>query len=175
MKGNNQNNYDRRPKRRKDKLNPYTIYSVGVNTDEPHYYVSFVDVNSNKVIVEISKEVFDAFDKFELDDLSHFNEVTNHYDGSDSLEEELLKRSIEEGIDIAEVVIDKLLTEKLNIAISLLTETQRRRIYYYYFEGFTYEEIARKEQRDYKTIVESINGSKEKIKKILNDPHIFAF
>ena len=98
MKGNNQNNYDRRPKRRKDKLNPYTIYSVGINTDDPHYYVSFVDIDDKRINVEVSKDVFDAFEQFELEDISYSNEVTNHYEHSDLLESTLMRRSNEASI-----------------------------------------------------------------------------
>ncbi len=36
-------NIDPRPKRRKDRDNPYTIFSTGTGSDEPHYYLSFRD------------------------------------------------------------------------------------------------------------------------------------
>ena len=59
-------NIERRPKRRKDKDNPYTIFTTGINTATPHYYLSFVDCGWEKRCIEIDKALFDAFDKFEL-------------------------------------------------------------------------------------------------------------
>lgn len=37
------NSIDPRPKRRKSKDNPYTIYSIGIESDAPRFYVSFRD------------------------------------------------------------------------------------------------------------------------------------
>lgn len=38
MDGQHPNKHDLRPKRRKDKDNPYEIFTVGIGTDSPHYY-----------------------------------------------------------------------------------------------------------------------------------------
>ena len=46
MDGNHPKNKDPRPRRRKDKDNPYTIFTVGINTDTPNYYLSFTDSQS---------------------------------------------------------------------------------------------------------------------------------
>lgn len=54
-----------RPKRRKDKDNPYTIIKVN-----NQYFISFKDNINVKRVIEVSKEVFNAFDKFELEDKS---------------------------------------------------------------------------------------------------------
>lgn len=173
MKGNNQNNYDRRPKRRKDKLNPYTIYSVGVNTDDPHYYVSFVDIDDKRINVEVSKDVFDTFEQFELEDLSHSNEVTNHYEHSDLLESTLNRRSNEESISLEDRIIERIQIEDLHKAISALTSTQKRRIYLLFFEGLNYKEIAIKEGCKYQMIQKSITLALKKIKKFLGNRGVF--
>ncbi len=170
MKGNNQNNYDRRPIRRKDKYNPYTLHSIGSDTDDPHYYVSFVDIDDKRINVEVSKDVFDAFEQFELDDLSHFNEVTNHYDGSNPLEEELLRRSIEDSVDIADLVLKRMTLERVHMAISLLTDNQKRRINMYFYHGLNYEEIALLEGCKPQAIYDSISRGLKKIKKFLKSP-----
>ena len=169
MKGNNQNNYDRRPKRRKDKLNPYTIYSVGVNTDDPHYYVSFVDIDDKRINVEVSKDVFDAFEQFELEDLSHSNEVTNHYEHSDLLESTLMRRSNEVSISLEDAILEKMKIEELHRAIASLTIKQKRRVYLYFFEGLSYQKIANKEGIRIQSINDSIVQSLKKIKKFLEN------
>ena len=80
MHQHNPDNMDPRPKRRRDKDNPYTIFTVGIHTDQPHYYLSFVDSQGVRICTEIQKELFDLLDRFELEDLSHLNEVDNHYE-----------------------------------------------------------------------------------------------
>lgn len=44
---------DPRPSRRKDKDNPYEIFSVGIDTDQPHFYVSFKDGQGVQICMEI--------------------------------------------------------------------------------------------------------------------------
>lgn len=169
MKGNNQKKYDRRPKRRKDKLNPYTIYSVGINTEDPHYYVSFVDIDDRRINVEVSKDVFDAFEQFELEDLSYSNEVTNHYEHSDLLESTLNRRSNEASISLEDAILEKMKIEELHRAISSLTIKQKRRVYLYFFEGLSYQKIAKKEGIRIQSINDSIVQSLKKIKKFLEN------
>ena len=62
------------PKRRKAKDNPYTIFTVGPASDL-HYYLSFVDNRGVSICMEISRQLFEAFDQFERDDLSYRNEM----------------------------------------------------------------------------------------------------
>ncbi len=64
------------PKRRKRKDNPYTILH---DVDEDKFYVLF---NSNGVInkIEVSSDVFSAFDRFELDDISELHKQDKHID-----------------------------------------------------------------------------------------------
>ena len=59
----------KRPKRRKDKYNPYTLH-----TEKGKYYVLFIDVNNHIQKVEVSKKICDSFNKFELEDISQMNE-----------------------------------------------------------------------------------------------------
>mgnify|MGYP006873258533 CR=1 FL=1 len=60
---------DKRPKRRKDKYNPYTLH-----TEKGKYYIVFIDVNNHIQKVEVSKTIFDSFNIFELEDISQMNE-----------------------------------------------------------------------------------------------------
>ena len=68
------NNIDPRPKRRKDKDNPYDIFTVGIETNSPHFYISFTDGQGIKVCMEIEKKLYELFDKYELEDFSFLNE-----------------------------------------------------------------------------------------------------
>lgn len=59
----------KRPKRRKDKYNPYTLAKVGEK-----YLLSFQDGQGDFHEIEIEKELFDLLDHFELKDLSFFSQ-----------------------------------------------------------------------------------------------------
>lgn len=78
---------DKRPRRRKDKYNPYTLHKV-----KERYYVSFVDVNNNFQKIEVSREVFESFNKFELEDVSQMNEYDRHLEHSKIYEHTLHKK-----------------------------------------------------------------------------------
>ena len=85
---------DARPCRRKDKDNPYEIFSVGIDTDQPHFYVSFKDGQGVQICMEIDKAVFEVLDRFELDDLSFLNEWDRHIEHSELTESALHARAI---------------------------------------------------------------------------------
>lgn len=135
-------NIDRRPKRRRDKDNPYTIFTTGINTATPHYYLSFVDCGREKRCIEIDKALFDAFDEFELDDISFMNEVDRHYEQSEQTEQSLNRRAVKPQESVEETVSQRIKVDKLHQAIAQLPEKQRRRLVLYYFGEFTYEQIA---------------------------------
>ena len=63
------------PKRNKSKDNPYTL---GFDEEKQMYTVEFMD--NKRIIhkVEISEEVYKAFDKFELEDISQIHKYRSH-------------------------------------------------------------------------------------------------
>ena len=54
-------NLDPRPKRRRDEDSPYEIYTAGINTAHPRFYLFFKDGGGVKRWMEIDKALFDAF------------------------------------------------------------------------------------------------------------------
>ena len=136
-------NIEKRPKRRRSKDNPYIIYSKKGDDEILQYYVSFRDAQGSFVCVEIEKEIFDAFDRFELDDLSYLNEVERHYKLSE-IPDDFLSEYLEPNNEVVEdVVYMGLMKEKLRTIINELPELQRRRLILYFYEGYTYEQIAK--------------------------------
>jgi len=136
------NNIDPRPKRRRDKDNPYEIFTVGIETDAPRYYVCFKDGPRVEHYLEISKELFDLLDSFELDDLSFLNEWDRHLEQSEQTEATLNARAIHRRETVEEEVFRHIESEMLHRAIVTLPEVQRRRLTLYYFDNLTYQEIA---------------------------------
>ncbi len=142
MDGNHPNNIDPRPKRRRDKDNPYEIFTVGIQTENPHYYIRFRDSAAIEHCFEIDKELYAALDRFELDDLSYFNEVDNHYEHSELTEATLTQRAVEQPESMEDTVLRYIQKDALYQSIAKLPELQRRRLTLYYFGELTYEQIA---------------------------------
>lgn len=109
-------NLDPRPKRRRDEENPYEIYTAGINTAHPRFYLFFKDCDGVKRWMEIDKTLFDAFDEFELDDLSFFNEVDRHYEKSEVTEATLNRRAAKPQESMEETISQRIEVDKLHQA-----------------------------------------------------------
>ena len=153
-----------RPKRRRYKDNPYTLNYI---ESKNIYTVSFKDVKGKLQEVEINKEIYIAFDRFELDDLSEMNEYDNHIEHSEIFENNLESRAKDKPILLEDMIIQKITFEKLKEAINLLPEVQRRRIKKYYFEDKNEKEIANEEKISQKNVSKSLAVAKRNLKEIL--------
>lgn len=167
MDGKHPNQYDKRPKRRKDKDNPYELFSVGNDTPAARYYIRFKDGQGVEHCLEIEKPLFYMLDSFELEDLSHLNEMDNHYERSELTEAALHERAFAVPPPIESVVNLKIEREELHRAIKSLPEIQRRRLILYYFGEMTYERIAEIEKCSYPAARRSVLSAIDNLKKIL--------
>ena len=168
MDGGHPKNIDPRPKRRRDEENPYEVYTTGINTTNPRYFLAFTDSNKVKQWMEIDKTLFDAFNEFELDDLSFFNEVDRHYERSEMTEATLSRRAAKPQESVEEIVSQQMEMDKLHRAIAQLPEKQRRRLVLYYFGEFTYEQIADMEGCKHPAVMKSISSALKKLKNFLS-------
>ena len=153
---------EKRPKRRKDKYNPYTL-----TEKEDKHFLSFWDGQGVWQEFQITRELFEAMNRFELDDLSILNEWDRHYEHSELTEGSLYDRAAILPESVEEIVFRNLRYEALYKAMEQLPETQRRRLILYYFAGLTYAQIADKEGCKYQTVQESIYAALKKLKKLL--------
>ena len=160
-------NLDPRPKRRRDEDSPYEIYTTGINTAHPRFYLFFKDGGGVKRWMEIDKTLFDAFNEFELDDLSFFNEVDRHYEQFEVTEATLNRRAAKPQESVEETVSQRMEVDKLHQAIAKLPEKQRRRLVLYYFGEFTYEQIAEMEGCTISPVKRSIEKAIENLKNFL--------
>ena len=119
----------RQPKRRKDKYNPYEIYEK-----DGKYYVSFRNGEKEYKDLEIGKNVYEAFNTFELQDVSHMNVVDRHLEQSEIWDSSLYERIFQKEENVENTVLNKLEAERLHSAIQQLSEIQRRRLMKYYLE-----------------------------------------
>jgi DNA-directed RNA polymerase specialized sigma subunit, sigma24 homolog len=165
MDAQHPNIFDKRPKRRKDKDNPYELFTVGFGTPEPLYFIRFKDGQEIEHCMEIQKSLFDLLDSFELEDLRFLNEQDRHYDLREPFDPQLQEQSA--APDVEETVLNRIQYKDLYKAINTLTAIQRRRIILYYFGGFTMEEIANQEGISFQKISRSIQKAEKKLKKFL--------
>ena len=167
MDGNHPKNIDPRPKRRKDKDNPYKIFTTGLDTAQPRYFLAFVDSTGVEQCMEIDKALFDTFDRFELDDLSFMNKRDRHYERSEQTEASLNRRAAKPQESVEETVFRQVEVETLYQAIAKLSEKQRNRLVLYYFANFTYKQIAEMEDCTITSVRGSIVAAIKKLKDIL--------
>lgn len=153
---------DKHSKRNKDKYNPYTLEVDEVNNV---YIVEFKDVNNVIHRIEVSEKVYQAFDKFELEDISQIHKIRKHIEHNEVYETTLFHKSINQEISIEELVEQKILYEEVKKSLNTLTETQKRRILLHFFEDKTFTEIALLENCDESSVRESIYAGIKKIKK----------
>lgn len=151
------------PKRRKSKDNPYIINHIENNNT----YIIIFKSNNKEKKVQVSKEVYDAFNQFELEDLKQLNEKDRHYERLEQSDEFIYKRSFEEHKSLEEQVEEKILNEEIKLAINNLTEIQKRRLKLYYFDNYTLEKIAKIEGCSIISVKESIDSALVKLKKII--------
>ena len=151
------------PNRKKDKHNPYTL-SIENNT----YYISFTDGQGIFHKQGISKELYAAFNSFELEDISHLNVVSRHMEQSELTEESLINRAATPPEPVEDYVNRKIMYQELHKAIAQLPEIQRRRIVLYYFGGYTYEQIAQMEGCKHPAIMKSVAAAEKNIKRLLS-------
>lgn len=151
------------PKRRKHRDNPYTLECEQNN----RYIVSFRNGTGNKIIVEVSEEVYKSMDKFELEDKSELNEYARHIEHSEIFEESLYKRVMDKPLELEDYIIRKSSFEELYNAIKQLPEIQQKRIKMYYFDELTLDEIAIKENCSKVAIKYSLNYAIKNLEKIL--------
>ena len=155
-----------RPKRRKCKDNPYTLnYCEEKNI----YTITFKDVKGKFRRVDVNKEIYQAFDRFELDDLSELNEFDNHIEHSEVYENNLNERAMDKPLGVEEIVETTIINEELRKAINSLSEIQKRRIQMYYFDGLTQQEIANKEGTSLRAVQYTLNNAIKELKEILKN------
>lgn len=147
------------PKRRKSKDNPYTI---GYDEKQQNYFLTFLNSRGIMQQIYISRELYEVFNAFELEDLSQLNEHERHIDATE-LTEEYLYRHLTVLPNVVEEAIDKKITvENVHKAIATLSPTQKKRLVLYYFYEFTYEQIAQLEGCKYQSVQDAIKTAEER-------------
>ena len=140
---------------------------MDIDEETNTYIVEFKDIKNIIHRVEVSEKVYEAFDKFELEDISQIHKIKKYIERNEVYEETLFHKSINASISVEDEVESKLLSEDLKDAIKLLNDIQKRRLIKYYFEDKSLEEIALEEGTSHQAISKSIHRAIEEIQKNL--------
>ena len=119
--------------------------------------------------IEINEKQSNAFNEFELEDLSEMNEFDRHIEHSEIYENNLEKRAKEKTISMEEEFIQKATFEELKKAIERLEEPYRKRIILYYFNNKNETEIAEIEGISQQAISKTLHIALEKLKEFLKN------
>lgn len=147
------------PKRKKDKDNPYVL-----SVEDGSYFISFSDGQGVYHREQVDEKLYTVFDQYELEDISHLNVVSRHYEHSDLTEGTLNQRATVAPELLEDQVYRKLLYQKLHKAILTLPEIQRRRLLLYYFNGYTFEQISEMEGCTKRAVKFSVDIALKKLK-----------
>ena len=135
-----------RPSRSRTKDNPYTIFATQDTGAQMHYYVRFCDSCGRNQEIEITEELYQAFDRFELDDVHEINQRNRHktlsLDAMSPEQIESLQILNDPEEQLINVEFSRYQNECLTQAMALLTETQHRRLVKHYFQNMSYTEIS---------------------------------
>ena len=147
------------PKRKKDKDNPYVL-----SVEDGSYFISFSDGQGVYHREQVDEKLYTVFDQYELEDISHLNVVSRHYEHSDLTEGTLNQRAAVAPEPLEDQVYRKLQYQKLHRAIQSLPEIQRRRLWLYYFDGYTLEQISEMEGCTKRAVKFSVDIALNKLK-----------
>ncbi len=150
---------DNRPKRRKSKDNPYTIFE-----ENGKFYVIFTDGQGDENRVEVNNDVFSLFNDNELQDISQLNEFDRHIEHSKQSENTLHKKTLSDNIQFEDIIISKIRSGKLKEMLVCLPPLQRERIILFYWERFNCSEIAEIQGCTRQAVSLSIRRARKKLK-----------
>ena len=152
----------KRPKRRKDKDNPYTLYCC-----DYRYFIMFENGIGESYCIEIDQELFRLFDMFELEDKKQMNYYDRHIEHAELSERTVYLKGERCEISAEDKAISMMQIQELRDAIGQLPMVQRRRLILRYFYDFTYMEIANIEKCSVSSVVRAIKAAENKLKKVI--------
>ena len=149
-----------RPKRRKSKDNPYTIFE-----EQGKLYVTFKDGQGIKQKIEVNNDIFNFFDDSELHDVRELNEFDRHIEHSEQSENTLHKKILSKHVHFEDIMIFKMRNGQLKKMLFCLTPLQRERVILFYWERFSCPEIAEMQGCTKQAVSLSIRRARKKLKK----------
>ena len=144
-------------------------YTLEYIENEEKYYISFNDSVGKECRLEIDKDIFDIYLKSKKAYIKIKNETSRYLEHSELDEEQLYKRIFKQPESVENIIIKDNDNNKLNKALSTLTETQLRRVELHIINAITIRDLAKREKARKKQIEKSIYLGLKKIKKFFEN------
>lgn len=150
-----------------DNTNPYKL-RIEIILDQKHYYASFQNAENQMVEIEIAPTVADwLFQKFVCKERNLRRSDERNLEYSEVTEQTLHERVLNRPKSLEEIALERLQNEMLWKSINVLPKVQRRRLILYYFENFTYEQIAKIEGCSARAVKYSVDSAKANLKNFI--------
>ena len=158
-----------------NKNNQYTIWEQEYE-DGTKFYAIIEDADGVEHIVSLSEAVYLELQKSKKTKRNQQCSDERHKERFDLTDEAMYYRAFTKPESVEETVITNLCIEQLAQEMRNLPEPQKSRIYLYYIKKFTYDQIAKHEQKQTgkekacspRAVKYSIDIAIEKIKKYFN-------
>lgn len=131
--------------------------------------ISFVDSKGYKQRLVIDHMLYKQLHNFELQDKKEMNEYDRHIEHLEQTEIALYKKTKNRYVSLEDIVLTKIINEKLYEAINKLPSKQKRRLKMYYFDDMTLKEIGNLEKCSPQAVSYSIECAIKNLAKILNN------
>lgn len=156
---------DNLPKRIRKKDNPYIL-----SKDEKNdlYFVSFKDWSNIYRSIRVTKEIYEVFDSYELEDKSEMNEFDRHIE---HIPLDVFAMSVKSAtkVNFEDEILSKMDMDLIEQEIWKLPFPQNRRVYRYLIKHLTNKEIADLEHCHHSTVSQSIEIGLKKLRKKLKN------
>lgn len=129
---------DQRPKRNRDKDNPYFLHS----DEKSDIYIVYFSNGNKQYNIEISKELFNEFDDIERDEARKIQYDKRYLEQSYQTDISLYNKAVNKPLSVEDKTIRDIDYKKLYRAIGTLSKMHRRRILLYYDYNLSLSEIA---------------------------------
>ena len=131
--------------------------------------VEYKPIGGKRISVEVTPEVMQVLEETDRKLRSQGRQDRRHLDSREYIDGVSDTTDIYPQEDIADLVIRMNRYNQLYAAMKTLTARQQRRVYLYYFAGLTYREIGEMEGVGFKTIHDSVNHAKQKMRKYIDE------
>ncbi len=130
--------------------------------------ISFIDSKGSQQCLMIDNRLYKQFRHFELQDKKERNEYDRHIEHLEQTENTLYRNTKNKYISLEDIVLTKIINEKLYEAIDQLPFMQQRRLKMYYFDCLTLKRIGYLEKCSPQAISYSIECAINNLAKVLN-------
>jgi RNA polymerase sigma-70 factor (ECF subfamily) len=129
----------------------------------------FIAVNYNGEEIKVTREVADCLTDIKREAHRERMRDSRHLSNLTCEEYAIEDLMFERPQGFEEELIEQILIEELPDALSVLPESQRRRLISYFYEGLTYREIAAREGVVHTKIANSVQAGLKNLKKYFAD------